>query len=192
MHTIEPYWRWREKYTAENDDLSPFYGREYSELQYSTVIYDHYIHPQWDFIESPTLFIKIIFTDYDEGFSVIELFGEWNDVITNDIMLFKREVIDILIQNGINKFVLIGENLLNIHIDEDEYYSEWFDDLEAGGWIVPINFREHVLQEMDEYEILNFMETNELFNEIQWRKLEAEKLVDLVEEVILLRLPQSY
>jgi hypothetical protein len=188
MHTLEPYWRWREKYTAETDELSPFFGREYSEMQYSTVIYDHYIHPQWDFIESPTLYVKILFTDYDEGFSVIELLGEWNDVITNDVMLLKREVIDILIQNGINKFVLIGENLLNIHIEDDEYYYEWFGDLDQGGWIVPINFRNHVLQEMEEYNILTYLETNELFNDVKWRKLDPDKLIEVIEEVILLRL----
>lgn len=61
MHTLEPFWLWREKHTAETDSLSLFFGREYSELQYSTVIYNHYIHPQWDFIESPTLICKITF-----------------------------------------------------------------------------------------------------------------------------------
>lgn len=188
MHTLEPFWRWREKYTSETDNLSPFFGREYSELEYSTVIYDYFIHPQWDFIESPTLYIKIIFADYDEGFSIIELIGEWNDVITNDIMLFKNQVIDILIENGINKFVLIGENLLNIHIDDDEYYNEWFNDLEQGGWIVLLNFRDHLIQEMEENNVLDFFETNELFNDIKWRKLEPEKLIDLIEEVMLIRL----
>lgn len=79
MHTLEPFWLWREKHTAETDSLSLFFGREYSELQYSTVIYNHYIHPQWDFIESPTLYVKLLFADYDEGFSIIELIGEWND-----------------------------------------------------------------------------------------------------------------
>ena len=188
MHTLEPYWHWREKYTAESDELSPFYGREYSEMYYSSVIYDHYIHPQWDFIESPTLFIKIIFSDYEEGFSIIEMMGEWNDVVTNDIMLFKSEVIDVLIAEGINKFVLIGENVLNIHIDDDVYYEEWFSELDSEGWIVPINFREHVLLEMEENNVLNFFETNELFDDLQWRKLSPEKLVDLIEEVLVMRL----
>lgn len=188
MHTLEPYWKWREKYTAENDELSPFYGREYSELYFTDAIYDHYIHPQWDFIESPTLYVKIIFTDYDEAFSVIELIGEWNDVIHNDIMLFKREVIDFLLAEGINKFVLIGENLLNFHADDDSYYEEWFEELEAGGWIVPLNFREHVLEEMIANNIMSYFESNELFNDINWRKLEAEKLVDLIEEILVRRL----
>ena len=188
MHTIEPYWRWRNKYTAETDELSPFFGREYSEFVYSTTIYNHFIHPQWDFIESPTLFVKLIFADYNEGFAIIELMGEWNDVITNDIMLLKREVIDILISNGINKFVLIGENVLNIHVDDDEYYNEWINDLEIGGWICLLNFREHVLQEMEENNILYFFESNEFFNDIKWRKLEPDKLIDVIEEILFMRL----
>ena len=34
MHTIEPYWNWRNLYAAELDEQSPFYGREYSETFY--------------------------------------------------------------------------------------------------------------------------------------------------------------
>lgn len=188
MHTLEPFWRWREKYTSETDEYSPFYNIEYSELEYSTVIYDHYIHPQWDSIESPTLFVKLLFSDYDEGFAIIELMGEWNDVINNDIMLFKRELIDFMINEGINKYVIVGENVLNIHIDDDSYYEEWYNELELGGWIVLLNFREHVLQEMEENNILSFFESNEFFNDISWRKLEADKLVDLIEEVLLMQL----
>lgn len=39
-----------------------------------------------------------------------------NDLITNDLMLLKRELIDVLIIEGINKFALIEENVLNIQI----------------------------------------------------------------------------
>ena len=119
MHTIEPYWKWREKYTAENDEKSPFYGREYSELEYSTVIYDHYIHPQWDNFGSSTLYLKILFADYEQSFAIIELIGEWNDAVHNDIMFLKRDIMDELIGNGINKFILVGENVLNFHGSDD-------------------------------------------------------------------------
>ena len=43
MHMIEPYFNWRNLYAAEEDERSPFYGREYSELYFSDAIYDHYI-----------------------------------------------------------------------------------------------------------------------------------------------------
>lgn len=62
-------------------------------------------------------------------------------------MLLKRDIIDELIHQGINKFILIGENVLNYHASDDCYYQEWFEDIEDG-WIVAINFREHVLKEL--------------------------------------------
>jgi hypothetical protein len=45
MHDIEPYYNWRYLYTAETDERSPFYGREYSEFEFSktyiTIISTH-------------------------------------------------------------------------------------------------------------------------------------------------------
>ena len=73
MHTIEPYFNWRDLYIASEDEKSPFYEREYNEFEFTHAIYDHLIHPQWDEIGSPTLFIKILFVDYDESFAIIEL-----------------------------------------------------------------------------------------------------------------------
>ena len=94
MHTIEPYYNWRHLYIASEDSESPFYGREYSEFEYVNTIYNFYIHPQWDDIGSETLYIKILFVDYEEKYAIIELIGEWNDAINNDIMLLKRDFID--------------------------------------------------------------------------------------------------
>ena len=36
------------------------------------------------------------------------MMGEWNDAIENDIMLLKRDFIDLMIEEGITKFILIG------------------------------------------------------------------------------------
>ena len=107
MQDIEPYYRWRDLYTAEEDELSPFYGREYSEFEYSNTIYNYFIHPQWDDFGSNTLYLKVLFAEYNTGFAIIELIGEWNDAINNDIMILKRDVIDDLIGKGIQKFILI-------------------------------------------------------------------------------------
>ena len=107
MHTLEPYYAWRNHYIASNDARSPFHERQYSEFEYSTKIYNYYIHPQWDSFQSQTLFCKILFADYDELFAIIEFIGEWNDCLFNDIMQLKREVIDVLIAEGINRFILI-------------------------------------------------------------------------------------
>ena len=128
MHTIEPYYNWRHIYISEEDSLSPFYLNEYSEFEFSDKIYNHYIHPQWDNIGSPTLFIKIIYANYDLNCAIIEMIGEWNDCIHNDIMTLKRDIIDHLILNGITKFVLIGENVLNFHYSDDCYYEEYSED----------------------------------------------------------------
>ena len=107
MHSIEPYYHWRNLYISSEDEYSTFYGREYSEFEFENKIYNYYIHPQWDYIGSKTLYLKILFNDYDEGYSIIELIGEWNDTIENDIMILKRDVIDPLIQMDIKKFILI-------------------------------------------------------------------------------------
>src|SRR4051812_3659777 len=123
MHAIEPHFNWRHLYTAEEDERSPFYGREYSEFEFSNRIYNFVLHPQWDDMGSPTLFIKILFVDYDERYAIIELIGEWNDAINNDIMFLKRDIIDQLLLHKINKFILIGENVLNFHYSDDSYYE---------------------------------------------------------------------
>ena len=86
MHMIEPFYGWRNYYIASEDPLSPFADRLYSEFQFEHTVYNYYIHPQWDTIGSPTLFIKILFSEYDDGYAIIELIGEWNDAIENDIM----------------------------------------------------------------------------------------------------------
>ena len=90
MHDIEPYFNWRNYYTAEEDKDSPFYGKVYDEFKYSNKIYNYFIHPQWDYIGSPTLYIKLLYADYEDGYAIIELIGEWNDCLNNDVMFLKR------------------------------------------------------------------------------------------------------
>ena len=67
------------------------------------------LHPQWDHFGSQTLFLKILYVDYSDRVAVIEMIGEWNDAIENDIMHLKNEVIDTLIDLEINKFIIIGK-----------------------------------------------------------------------------------
>lgn len=186
MHSLEPYWRWRDLYTAEDDDRSPFYGRVYSEFEYTNTIYNYYIHPQWDEIGSPTLFIKILYADYEIGFAVIEMIGEWNDAIHNDVMFLKRDVADALISEGINRFILIGENILNFHAEDDCYYEEWAEDIsENGGWIAMVNFREHVLEEMIRGGLNYHLHFNKKLSDLSWRKYTPEKLLEIIESHLL-------
>ena len=123
MHNIEPFYNWRHIYVSEEDSRSPFFGRTYSEFEFSQTVYNYYIHPQWDDFGSKTLYLKIIYVDYELNFAVIELIGEWNDAIENDIMELKREVMDLLYKQGIVKYILIAENVLNFHSSDKEYYQ---------------------------------------------------------------------
>ena len=186
MHDLEPYWRWRDKYTAEEDEHSPFFEREYNEMAFTDTIYNYYVHPQWDNFGSSTLLVKILWADYDDGFAILEFIGEWNDLLHNDIMHLKREVIDVLIQAGITKFVLIGENVLNFHADDDSYYEEWYEDISDGdGWIIPLNFNEHVREEMQMANLSQYLILQEGMNDLAWRKLEPDKLIDLIESRLI-------
>lgn len=187
MQDIEPFYNWRELYISSEDVRSPFYEREYSEFEYTHTIYNYYIHPQWDYMGSPTLFIKIIFADYESGFAIIELIGEWNDAINNDIMILKRDIVDELIRHGINKFVIVGENVLNFHSSDDCYYEEWLDDVEEG-WIAGINFRDHVLKEMSDTNIDYYITFGGEFNDMDWRTYSPFQLLERIENVMGKRL----
>ena len=131
MHDVEPYFRWLDYYSAAKDKKSPFYGREYSEFEFTDNIYGYCIHPQWDYIGSETLYVKILFVEYDKQYAIIEFIGEWNDALHNDIMHLKRNVIDELLLYDINKYVLIGESVFNFHGSDDSYYEEWFEEIEG-------------------------------------------------------------
>ena len=187
MQDIEPYYNWESLYSSAEDEQSPLYGREYNEFEYVNTIYNFYIHPQWDYIGSPTLYIKILFAEYVQGYAIIELIGEWNDAINNDIMFLKREIADALISEGINKFILIGENVLNFHLSDDSYYEEWFDDVEEG-WIVALNFREHVILEMEHGNIDYYLGMGGELDTLEWRTYNPMQLFERIENVLTKRL----
>jgi hypothetical protein len=188
MHTIEPYYNWRHLYISSEDSRSPLYGREYSEFEFTHAVYDYFIHPQWDNMGSSTLYLKILYANYDQGFCIIEMIGEWNDCLYNDIMYLKREIADTLIGNGINKFILVCENVLNFHSGDDDYYQEWFDDIEDG-WIVMLNCREHVIHEMEHAHLDYYLAMGGAFNDFAWRSLTPLKLFEKVHHFIRKRLP---
>ncbi|MCG8576008.1 MAG: hypothetical protein MI810_14055 [Flavobacteriales bacterium] len=189
MHTIEPYYNWRGYYIASEDIQSPFYERIYSEFEFTDTIYNYCIHPQWDNIGSPTLFIKILFSDYDEGFAIIELFGEWNDAVQNDIMIFKRDILEHLMQCGISKFILIAENILNFHASDDCYYEEWFDEVEdEGGWIAMLNLRPHVLEEIQSEELDQYFVLGGELSDFAWRTMTPQQFYSKVSGYVQKRL----
>lgn len=187
MHHIEPFYRWVDEYNACEDKYSPFYGRAYSESQYTHSIYNYLIHPQWDEFGSETLFMKILYVDYPDGFAVLEFIGEWNDAVNNDIMQLKTEVLEVLLRNGIRKFLLLGERVLNFHPSDDCYYEDWFQDVDEG-WIVAINFRDHVREEWSRCGIDQYVHFGGELDEMPWQKYHPTELFRHVDGLVNRRL----
>lgn len=183
MHDIEPFYNWRHIYVSEEDMRSPFYGRDYSEFEFTQAVYNYYIHPQWDEFGSRTLYLKVLMADYEEGYSVIELIGEWNDAIENDMMTLKREVLEKFMYEGIYKFILIAENVLNFHSSDPEYYEELHEEVaDENGWVVCLNMPEQTQYDFRKARLNRYIELMELDN---WRvykpfhlfkKIDAEQL----------------
>lgn len=187
MHQLEPFYNWRDLYVASEDPASPFYGEQYSEFTLSNAIYNHLIHPQWDVFDSATLYLKLLYVGYDEEFAIIELIGEWNDTIYNDIMYLYRNVIEELMLHDIKHFILIGENVLNYHADTTDYYEEWFDNLEDG-WIVGLNFRDHVVAEFCSENIDYYIAFSGGFDDFNWRGFMPDQLFEKINSIMTKRL----
>ena len=186
MQNIEPYFNWRHMYTAEEDELSPFYGRTYNEFEYSQTLYNFYIHPQWDDFGSRTLYMKILFVDYDLHFVIIELLGEWNDAIENDIMTLRRDITDLLYKKGIIHFIVIAENVLNFHSSDDSYYEEWREQLEDdNGWITILNMPDQSQYDFKKARLTNYVSLLEM---VQWRTLKPEFIFQAIHQEMMRRL----
>ena len=185
MQDIEPFFKWRDQYIASEDKRSPFFGRSYSEFHYSHAIYNYYIHPQWDDMDSETLYLKIIYVDYIEQYAIIEFIGEWNDAIQNDIMYLKRRVIEKLMDQDINQFILIMDNVLNFHSSDDCYYEEWNEEIiEENGWIVMLGVMDHVEDELKTIGLQHYVHFGEGFNELDWRRLEPNSVLFAVQHIM--------
>lgn len=186
MHEIEPFYNWRHLYTAEEDAHSPFFGRIYSEFEYSQAVYNYYIHPQWDEFGSRTLYMKILYVDYELHFAIIELLGEWNDAIENDIMTMKRDVIDKMFPEGITKFILITENVMNFHSGDKDYYQEWFEEVtDEEGWIVSLNMPPASQHDFKKRKLNYYIELMEIEN---WRIFNPEHLFIKINEELSKRI----
>lgn len=185
MHDIEPFFRWRDLYVASEDERSPFFGRKYSEFYFSNKLYNFYLHPQWDEFGSSTLYAKVLFAEYEEGYALIELIGEWNDTLHNDIMFLKREIGDALLREGISKFVFFCDNVLNFHGADDDYYAEWSEEVhEENGWIALLNTRLHVEEEMHDSRLHHYLNFGTEYNELLWRSQKPQIVFSLVEAMV--------
>ena len=102
-------------------------------------------------------------------------------------MMLKREIIELMIDEGINKFILIGENVLNFHSSEDSYYEEWFQDVDEG-WITGINFKPHVINEFRNSNIDYYINFGGQLDDLAWRTLKPLQIFKKVEEILTKRL----
>lgn len=167
MQDLEPYYNWLHIYVSEEDERSPFYGIEHSQFEYTDTVYDHYIHPQWDYFGSRTLYVKVLMADYEDCYAIIEMIGEWNDAVENDIMNLKREVLENFMDQGIYKFILIAENVLNFHSGDKDYYEELYEELsDQDGWIVCLNMPEQTQYDFKKAKLNQLIELMQIDN---WR-----------------------
>jgi hypothetical protein len=186
MHDIEPFYNWRHIYVSEEDQRSPFFGRTYSEFEFSQTVYNYYIHPQWDDFGSRTLYLKVIYADYELNFAVIEMIGEWNDAIENDIMELKREVMDLFYKQGITKYILIAENVMNFHSSDKEYYQEWYEELsDENGWAVALNMSDAAQYDFKKKKLNYYIELIDL---PEWRTYKPYHLFKKIDDMIMKRL----
>lgn len=189
MHDIEPYYNWLKYYDSSFDERSPFYEKEYNYDLFKDTIYGYYIHPAWDSFGSETLYLKVLFASYPEKFAVIEFIGEWNDTINNDIMLLKRNFLEVLMKEGISKFILVGENIFNFHGSDDCYYEEWFDEVEDNqGWIAAVHFPDFIQEEQRKFGIDHYVNMGGTLQIENWRTLHPTRLFELVESLVSRRL----
>jgi hypothetical protein len=127
-----------------------------------------------------------LFADYEQKYAIIELIGEWNDAIENDIMMLKRDVVDDLFVAGITKFILITENVLNFHSGDKDYYVEWFEEVtDEEGWIVALNMPEATQYDFKRKKLCYFIELMDIPN---WRVFKPEHLFAKINDDISKRL----
>lgn len=188
MHQIEPHFGWLKYYQNELDPNSPFQAVEHNEFFFDRQVYDYLAHPLWDSIESESLLVKILFADYQAGFAIVELFGVWNDLLENDYRVLYENCLQFLVEAGITRIVLIAENILNVYVDANDYYEAVQDELEDG-WICLLRAREHVLRELEEFDLLGYFYTSMELDDIAWRKLKPWELFRLIDARMQLLLP---
>lgn len=192
MHDIEPHHLWRDAYVAADDPKSPHHGRMHDEFRFTNKIYNYFIHPQWDEFGSATLYGKILYADYDEHLAIIELLGEWNDCLGNDVLFLKQNIVDQQLREGIRKFIVIMDNVLTFHGSDNCYYEEWFEDLvNVNGYICFVNVSVEVENEMKDTQIDHYVNLGAHLQIPSWRSYKPAILTHHIESRLALNAPQQ-
>ena len=146
-----------------------------------------FIHQTFDSIEKVFLPKRAATKKFLPG--VFELPGGHIDYAEDIVVGLKREVIEVMMNHGIYKFILIGENVLNFHTSDDSYYEEWFEDVnDADGWIALMNFRSHVLDDMKDANVDSYFVLGGQLNDIRWRTMNPDQLYESVTRYVVRRL----
>jgi hypothetical protein len=186
MQDIAPFSRWHDYYKPSEDKQSPFFGATHNDFAYTQRIYNYYIHPHWDDFGAENLFVKLLFVDYEDGYAILEFIGEWNDCIDNDIATLKEQVVNQLIKNGIYKYILLCENVLNFHSSDDCYYEAWYEDIrDDEGWVCFVNTYKHVAEEMQGARLQHYVNFGAYLNGIHWRPQKPNLVFEMVEARLL-------
>jgi hypothetical protein len=85
------------------------------------------------------------------------------------------------------KTQFITDQCTTSYAESEDYYEEWFDDIEDG-WIVGLNFRDHVIREFNDFGIDQYILFSGRFDEINWRKYQPVALFELIQSFMQKRL----
>lgn len=187
LRDIEPFYGWLHLYSHEMDENSPFYEVEHNLFEYDRQMNRIPVHPLWDSIESESLLVKVLYADYDRKYAIIELFGEWNDLYENDYKLLAENCLTYFIDAGINRFILICENVFHGYYETDDYYEAVQEEL-GYGWICLLRMRPSVREELEAYQLTSYFFQSEICDELPWRKLRPAQLFDAVNQRIRMTL----
>jgi hypothetical protein len=95
-------------------------------------------------------------------------------------------VIDVMEKEGISKFILISENVLNFHSSDREYYQEWYDEVsDENGWIVSLNMPEATREDFKKKKLNYYIELMELPD---WRVYKPYHLFKKIDDILMKRL----
>ena len=76
---------------------------------------------------------------------------------------------------------------MNFHYSDDCYYEEWLDDVEDG-WVVAVNFHEHVINEFQRINIDNYFVMGGELQDIEWRNYSPFQLFKKINGLVIRRL----
>lgn len=186
LSDVEPHYGWLGYYDPELDTCSPF-AHDPDDSDARPQLYTFEANPRWDGIGSESLLVKILFVNYapapEGGFAIIELLGEWNDLYENDWRLLCDNCLDWLVAQGIDRFILICENVFHAYLEADDYYADFAERIPEG-WVCLLRARPEVLAEFERYGISPYFYWNSQFDDLRWRKLKPWQLYALVAESI--------